>query len=92
VADMSDAPFYRLNERRGRYIVDRVEGEELIDGFEPDDDWGRCIVAPELADVASRESAMAVLRLFGATKFQDWTKQRGWDLPFTMIEARGARR
>lgn len=83
-------PFYRLHQRGDRFEVDRVVGEILIDGYDPSDDWGWMVDAPEIADVDSRDAALAVLRLCGATEFQDWTDvghRRGWESPLTPLGA-----
>ncbi len=82
----ADYPLYRLLGGPGRYVID-VWVSDVAPGTNPDDPYGE----PEcktIADVLSLDSAMAVLRLCGATRYHDRT-QRGasWDTPITEITA-----
>lgn len=80
-------PFYRLlpPHQDGVYIIDVVLYEEanVRDYYDFDENQTKMLAA-----TTSRESAMAALKLFGATEYQDWTQKNAhWGMPLAKIHS-----
>lgn len=83
-------PLFRLQHHDGQYHVERID--HWVDIVHPDydeeDEYTHHMVVKPIASAASRESALAVMRLHGVMAFHDWTSKRpSWDMPLTEVDA-----
>jgi len=80
-------PLYRiLGGGREGFYVERVDAwvDTEAKGYDPEDSWTHSLKSKLLAVVKTRESALAVLRLHGATEYHDnAAKGWHWDAPLT---------